>query len=312
MGKLPAPELPKWIEDQLPLGVKRYLLTIENYKMHVMEWGEGYPVLMLHGNPTWGFLYRKVVQNLLGKEVRLIVPDLIGLGFSSKPSSLKAHTVDNHCRWIQKLLDQLDLDQLVFVGQDWGGPIGIRALSDRPKLMRGLVVMNTIIGPPKEGFKPTWFHRFSWRPFMSNFYFRVLGFPQNGLHKVQGNPDSIQGDVRKAYMYPLNSFWKRVAPLALARMVPNNMDHPTVEGLRKNAKYIQSFNGPSAIVWGHKDPVLGRALSRIQNLLPNADLYETQGGHFIQEEEPVLIAKTIIDIVDKVKNKSDNGLSKTA
>ena len=125
------PPVPEWIERQLPAGGRRRLVDVGGVRMHVMEWGEGRPVLLQHGNPTWGFLYRKVVAALAGAPLRLVAPDLVGLGFSDKPGS-QAHTLDNHARWLGALVDGLKLEDLVFVAHDWGGPIGLRALADRP------------------------------------------------------------------------------------------------------------------------------------------------------------------------------------
>lgn len=260
--------------------------------MHVMEWGEGRPVLLQHGNPTWGFLYRRVVSALEGASLRLVVPDLVGLGFSDKPGT-RAHTLDNHARWLGALLDQMKLENLVFVAHDWGGPIGLRALADRPGLLGGLVVLNTVVGPPRPGFRPSAFHRLARVPVVSTLLFRGLSFPQRALHRVQGNPTSIKGDVARAYRFPLEGFARNAAPLALARMVPDSMSHPSIEPLRRCQQVVEGFPGPTAIVWGDRDPVLGRVRTWIEKLLPRAPVTRTAAGHFLQEEVPAEIAAAI-------------------
>src|SRR5262249_59281753 len=103
------PPIPEWIGRQLPPSARRRLVDVGGARMHVMEWGEGRPVLLQHGNPTWGFLYRKVVAALAGSRLRLVVPDLVGLGFSDKPEAA-AHTLDNHARWLGALVDRLVLE----------------------------------------------------------------------------------------------------------------------------------------------------------------------------------------------------------
>lgn len=297
MSVLPAPELPGWIEKQLPETVRRYRVKLpDGYRMHVMETGEGQPVLLLHGNPTWGFLYRKVVSALLGKPVRCIMPDLIGLGFSDHPASPLGHTLDNHARWLGGLLDELDLSPLVFVGQDWGGPIGLRALADRPRSLAGLVVLNTVLGPPKPGFKPTAFHKFARLPLISDIVFRGFGFPQIHLAMAQGDKKSISGAVSRAYRYPLRGIRRNAAALALARMVPDTPSHASMEPLGRVATLIRDFAGPSAIVWGKNDPVLGKLLARTRRALPDAHVTETEAGHFLQEEVPEEIAAAILAI----------------
>jgi pimeloyl-ACP methyl ester carboxylesterase len=288
-----VPSLPDWIERQLPPGGRRRFVDGGGHRLHVTEWGRGRPVLLLHGNPTWGFLYRKVVTALLGEPLRLIVPDLVGLGFSDKPRRAFEHTIEAHARWLGAVLDEGPLDGLVFVGQDWGGPIGLRALADRPGLAEGLVVLNTVLSPPRPGFRPTLFHRLAHLPGVGEALFRGLGFPQNVLGRVQGDPRSISGDVARAYRFPLAGLARNVAPLALARMVPHSLDHPSIEPLRQVQRFVEGFAGPSAIVWGDRDPILGRARSWIQKLLPRARVTVTPAGHFLQEEVPNEIADAV-------------------
>jgi len=292
--RLPAPPLPDWIERQLCPGTRRFLVDVGGYRMHVSEVGEGDPVLLLHGNPTWSFLYRKVAAALAGARLRLVMPDLIGLGFSDRPRSAAEHALDAHAVWIGALVDRLELRDLVFVGHDWGGPIGLRALADRPAAARSLVILNTVVSPPRAGFRPTRFHRFSRVPLVSDVAFRLLGFPQNALHRAQGDPASIRGDVARAYRYPLRRIRDNAAPLALARMVPDGRaDHPSLAPLERVQSFVTSFAGPVAIVWGDRDPVLGRLRKRIEALLPKAVVTRTDAGHFLQEEVPEQIAAAI-------------------
>src|SRR5207248_724880 len=106
--KMPAPELPEWLSRLVPFT--RYRLQVGGYAMHVMEAGapSGRPVLMLHGNPTWGFLWRKVVASLgAGHALRLVMPDLMGLGFSDKPADASMHTLENHAAQVGGVVDQL-------------------------------------------------------------------------------------------------------------------------------------------------------------------------------------------------------------
>lgn len=105
------------------------MIDVGGYHMHVMELGSGQPVLMIHGNPTWSFLWRKVAAALTNEPLRLVMPDLIGLGLSDRPKSNKEHMIENHARWLGALVDALDLTDLVLVVQDWGGPMGFASSS---------------------------------------------------------------------------------------------------------------------------------------------------------------------------------------
>lgn len=294
MIELPPPELPSWLNQQLPF--RRYRVQVGGYRMHVMEQGRGRPVLLLHGNPTWGYLYRKIAADLAAQDVRLIMPDLIGLGFSDKPRDPLVHQLDHHASWIGSLIDQLGLEDLIFVGQDWGGPIGLRALADRKQQLGGLVILNTVIGPPRAGFKATAFHRFARMPLVSDFAFKRLGFPQIALGRAQGDPSSISGEVARAYRLPLSHYHDREAPLALARMVPDSFDHPSIEPLTRSQELVLGFDGPVDVVWGKRDPVLGSVGRHLEKILPSANFTWTDAGHFLQEKVPKPIAQSILRV----------------
>lgn len=291
MQPLAAPPLPDWLADQLPFA--RTTADVGGYRMHVMSAGDGPAALLLHGNPTWGYLWRKVVAALAGSGLRLVFPDLVGLGLSDKPRHAREHTLERHALWLTRLVEALGLERFVFVGHDWGGPIGLRMLADQPQRAAGLVLLNTVAGPPREGSRPTPFHRFAALPVLPALVFRGLGFPQRVLARVQGDPRSIRGTTARAYAWPLRGLRNNVAPLALARMVPTGSSHPSLEPLRRAQAFVEGFRGPAAIVWGDRDPVLARALGRLSRLLPEAPVTRTAGGHFLQEEVPDAIAAAV-------------------
>jgi haloalkane dehalogenase len=255
---------------------------------------------MQHGNPTWGFLWRKVVAELLDEPVRLICPDLVGLGLSSRPPAELVGDLRFHQQIMHDLVAKLDLQGVVLVGQDWGAPTGLLAFARQPERLAGLVILNTVVGPPKKQFKPTAFHRFARMPVVSELAFRVCAFPQIALHTAQGDRGSIRGQVARAYRWPLRGFAKNAAPLALARMVPDNWEHPSVAALQDCLTLVTGFNGPSAIVWGDRDPILGRLRRRTERAMPEAHVITTQAGHFLQEEVPLEIAAGIRSVLQKL------------
>ena len=297
--------LPGWIRAQLPDGSRERVVASGGEQMHVLEWGpeDGRPVVMVHGNPTWGFLWRKVVAELVrdqvsGQPVRLVVPDLIGLGLSSKPE-LAAHSIENHAAWLGATIDELVPGPYVLAAQDWGGPIGLHAASSRLGRVRGLVLGNTAVSPPAPDFKPTLFHRLSQLPIASGLLFRRLGFPLGVLHLSQGDRSSIRGEVARAYRWPLRRYQDRAAPLALARMVPDSQHHVSIPALRVVQQTFEAIEGPVELVWGTSDPILGRAVSHLARLRPDAAVTRTPAGHFLQEEVPVILAEAIRRVVDR-------------
>jgi cis-3-alkyl-4-acyloxetan-2-one decarboxylase len=290
-GRAEAPALPDWLARLLPF--ERRLIRVGDVAVHVMEAGRGRPVLLLHGNPTWGFLWRRVAGALAGAPLRLIMPDLVGLGLSDKPRDAGWHTLERHAAVIGAVLDALVDEPVIFVGQDWGGPIGLRALAERPGRVAGLVLANTVVGPPRSGFRPTAFHRFARLPLIADFVFRWLGVPPIGMALAQADRRSIAGEVARAYRWPLRRRADRVAPLALARMVPDRLDHPSVPALARAQEVVTAWRGPAELVWGVRDPVLGRVHPHISRLLPQARVSLVPAGHFIQEEAPEEIAAAV-------------------
>ncbi len=285
-----APPLPPWLASQLPF--RRSLIDLGGVRLHLMEQGQGRPVLLVHGNPTWGYLWRKVARALEGAPLRLLIPDLVGLGLSDKPG-LEAHTLENHLRWMGSLVEALDLIDVIAVGQDWGGPLALGAFLGRERRLGGLVLANTSVGPPSGDFRPTLFHRFSHLPLASELAFRELAFPLWGLGLVQGKRRSIGLAETRAYLWPLRHRRDRIAPLALARMVPDSPDHPSVPWLQRTQALAEAFKGPAALVWGTRDPILGRLHRRTARALPQAGVTLTEAGHFLQEEVPDQIAQAI-------------------
>jgi haloalkane dehalogenase len=292
-----APALPAWLERLYScdgrLALRRRMVRAGDVSVHVTEVGDGPPVVLLHGNPTWGFLWRRVALALDGAGLRLVMPDLVGLGLSDKPRDAGWHTLERHGATMAAVLDALELGPLTLVAQDWGGPVGLAALADRPERLAGLVLANTVVGPPRPGFKPTPFHHFSTLPVAPDLLFRGLGLMEWLLPLVQGDKRSIRGDVARAYRWPLARMRDRVAPLALARMSPDSLEHPSVPVLRRCQELVTSFRGPVELVWGERDPLLGRVHHHVARLLPSARVTLTRAGHFLQEEVPDELAAAI-------------------
>ncbi|MCO4744457.1 MAG: alpha/beta fold hydrolase [Proteobacteria bacterium] len=284
-----APPLPPWLADAFPY--RRRIATVDGVRIHFVDHGEGPVVLLCHGNPTWSFLWRKVIARLDG--YRVIAPDLWGLGLSDKPRSTRDHDLGRHLELIGGLVRGLGIESFITVGQDWGGPIAAGVAARDPNRVRAAIFGNTGVLAPRRPLRVTSFHRFSHRPLISDAVFRLGGFPQRALHRVQGDPKSIGKLERRAYTWPLRRLRDRAAPLGLARMVPNREDHPSLPHLDHIDSWIRGFQGPIGLVWGLRDPILGRGLKRHARELPNARVWETSAGHFLQEEVPDEIAEAI-------------------
>ena len=304
-----APELPTFLADAFPF--RRRILTLRQgdfagQRLCFVDDSDGEEnkkartVVFVHGNPTWSFLWRKVMSALRESEqpepLRFIAPDLVGLGFSDKPRKPLAHSVQAHAESVAELSEALDLRRAILVGQDWGGPIAMAVGSRAPRRFDGIVGANGTLALPKHP-RAKAFHRFARLPLISDFVFRALGFPLGTLHKAQHDPSTMRGEVARAYRWPLRRIRDRAAPMAMARMVPDSDDHPSLPELRRGEAWVESLPpGCVSFVWGRHDPILGRALRRQTERFPEAPVRETDAGHFLQEEVPEVIAEAILEL----------------
>ena len=296
------PKLPGWLHRSLTF--ERRAALVDGQLVHFLDHRcaaetLGHPVLLVHGNPTWSFLWRQVIRALCGAGVRVVAPDLVGFGLSSKPRSVSWHSLERHIHVVHTLAQALGLEHVTVVGQDWGGPVAAavaaRLEAARPGTVTGAVFANTSLLAPRS-YRGTSFHRLARAPVVSDLLFRGLGFPLSVLHTAQGDRGSIGRFERRAYRMPFRNPLHRAGPLALARMVPDGPAHPSVEPLQRVDAWVRGFQGPLKLVWGTRDPLLGRALGRHAKALPQAQVVETRAGHFLQEEVPDALAQAIVDV----------------
>lgn len=292
--------LPAWLRRELPY--RRVMTTVHGRRMGAVDHGarDGLAILLVHGNPTWSYLWRKVIRQLEGEPLRIVAPDLIGFGTSDKPLRTSAHQLEMHIEHVATLLDRLEVERFIAVGQDWGGPIAVGVAERRSEHVRGLVLGNTAVLRPARPFRSKAFHRFSHIPLLSDAVFRGALFPVPILDRVQGDRSSIGWREMAAYAWPLANPLHRAGPLGLARMVPNRETHPSTAAMDRIGAYVDAFEGPAALVWARQDPILGRGLRRHHAALPQASVRESAtAGHFSQEEIPELWADAIREVAAK-------------
>lgn len=301
-GEFEAFPLPDYAAAALGEGYKSYFIEVEpGIKVHVLEVGEGYPVYLQHGNPTNALLYRQIADQLPTDRMRLIMPTMVGLGFSTKiPAS--QHTMKNHLRWMSAAVARLGLGKVVYVGQDWGGPIGMGVLMNNPELLEGAVIMNTGFTAPEEEFELSSTHALAARPVVGELVLENLVALFDEMNGVQGDPESLRREVSDLYGRPVLDSGNAKAPLALMRMVPTGPGHPSTPTMREVQTYAEGLDDiPVELVWGMSDPILGKSLPRMQEFFPDAPVTKTEAGHFLQEEVPSEIAQAIIRVVDQVQ-----------
>ena len=253
--------------------------------MRYLDEGAGDPVLLLHGEPTWSFLWRRIVPQLPG---RVLAPDLIGFGRSDKPDDPGWYTYENHVRSIERLVEELDLHALTLVVHDWGGPIGFRVAVEHEERVARLVILNTGIGggaAPSE----TWLR------------FREMVRAQGGALEVgrlvaAGTAQGLTDDVRAAYDAPFPTPESKAGPLAFPELVPTEPDHPNAAGMNAVKEALRGWSKPALVVWGAEDPVLPVSIAHgFAELIPGAaaPVLVSGASHFLQEDRPDEVAAVI-------------------
>ena len=303
-GSFEAYPLPDYATKFVGSEYKSYLVEVApGIKIHVLEVGSGYPVYMQHGVPTSGFLFRQVADQLPRDKFRVIMPTMVGLGFSSKvPAS--QHTLDNQIGWMNSLLNRLALNELIFVGHDWGGPIGMGALTRSPDLIKGAVVLNTVLDAPKEKRDLAVPLVVLKTPVVGEIIIEGLVSIFEQLPGLQNDPNSFPPALVQLYEKPVRDSGNAKAPLALTRMAVDGPDHSNAKYFQEIEKLIQSKDFPTEIVWGVNDSILADRLSTMEELFPQAPVTKTQGGHYLQEETPDEIASAVERVFGKIQSAS--------
>ena len=244
-----------------------------------MRDGSAPPVLLLHGEPTWSYLYRKVIPELV-PEARAIAPDYFGFGRSDKPLRLEDYSYDFHTDSIRTLVEALDLRDLTIVVQDWGGPIGLRIAVEQPERVARLVIMNTGIGagqPPSD----EWLR---FRAFVRRLGTELVPGRLVRISCVQ----PLDETVEEAYSAPWPVPESKAGVLAFPEQVPTEPEHPNTAPLLAVRDQLSRWEKPALVLFSDSDPIFSpRVAEGIAAHIPGAlDPEIVAGaGHFLQEDK---------------------------
>jgi haloalkane dehalogenase len=262
-------------------------------RMHYVDEGSGDPVLLLHGEPTWAFLYRKMIPRLAGI-ARVVAPDYFGFGRSDKPTRIEDYSYDFHYAAIERLVDELDLCELTVVVQDWGGPIGLRLAVERPARVARLVVLNTGIGAGRAP-SPEWLR---FRDFMRRVGIEIVPGQLVRVSVVS----ELADDVVEAYNAPFPTPESKAGVLAFPELVPTELDHPSAATMLEVRSALESWEKPALVLFSDSDPIFTPAAAeRMASRIPGAGPAEivAGAGHFLQEEKGEEIAERIVRFLDE-------------
>ena len=265
------------------------MLDVDGLRMHVVDEGEGPPILLLHGEPTSSYLWRNVIPPLVASGYRTVAPDLIGFGRSDKPSDIDWYTYDRHVSSIAAVVGALGLSGITLVVHDWGGPIGLRYAVEHEDLVDRLVILDTGIGggrPPSD----------TWLRFRE--VVRAMGADVDPARLVEsGTVSGLADETRAAYAAPFPTPESKAGVRAFPELVPAEPDHPNAAPMNRVRDALRSWTKPTLVVWGAEDRALPPSLAHaFAELIPGAGepVILEGAGHFLQEDRPDELAAAIL------------------
>jgi haloalkane dehalogenase len=264
-------------------------------KLHYIDEGpkDANVVLMLHGEPSWGYLYRKMIAPVVAAGYRVIAPDLIGFGKSDKPTKRSDYTYQRHVDWVRQILIQLNLKNITLVCQDWGGLIGLRLVAEHPELFARVLAANTMLPTGDHGANEAFLN---WQKFSQE----VELFPVSGIIKG-ATVTELSTEVLEAYDAPFPDESYKAGVRQFPLLVPTTPDDPASAANRLAWQTLQQFNKPFITAFSDADPVTVGGDKIMQKLIPgcNGQAHTTinQGGHFLQEDQGEQLAKVLIDFM---------------
>ncbi|HUQ39000.1 MAG TPA: haloalkane dehalogenase [Acidimicrobiales bacterium] len=265
-------------------------------RVHHLDEGpvDGDVVLLMHGEPSWCFLYRKVIPTLVDAGLRCVAPDLVGFGRSDKPAAQSDYSYARHVEWMREaLLDRLDLHDVTFFGQDWGGLVGLRLVAENPDRFARVVVGNTGLptgdGPMSDAF-------LAWQTYSQETPdFHVGGIVKGGCAGDVG-PDVVAG-----YDAPFPDDTYKAGARIFPTLVPTRPDDPAAGANRRAWEVLSTWDKPLLTAFSDRDPITRGGEAIFQRSVPGAagQPHTTieGGGHFLQEDKGPELAAVIASFV---------------
>ncbi len=260
-------------------------------RMHYVDEGpqDGPPVVLLHGEPTWSYLYRNMIPPLAAAGRRVLAPDLIGFGRSDKPAELDDYTYLRHVEWVMSWLEQLDLRDVTLFVQDCGSLIGLRIAGENGDRIGRVVVANGFL-PTAQQPTPLAFHL--WRAFAKH----TPVLPAGRLVAF-ATVNKVPAEVRAGYDAPFPAKKYQAGARAFPQLVPTSPDDPAIPANRAAWDALGRWEKPFLAVFGANDPILGKADKPLIEQVPGAKGQphdRIRGGHFIQEDCGPELARRIL------------------
>jgi haloalkane dehalogenase len=276
------PFAPHWLEH-------------DGLRIHYVDEGprDAAPVLLLHGEPSWSYLYRKMIPPITAAGHRAIAPDLVGFGRSDKPAARADYTYQRHVDWMRAVLTGLDLRHVTLVCQDWGGLIGLRLVAEHADRFARVVAANTFLptGDTEPGAA-----FLAWRTFSQE----VAEFPVGTI--IQGGcATSLAAEVVAAYEAPFPDERFKAGARQFPVLVPISPDDPAAAPNRAAWEVLERFEKPFLTAFSDSDPITAGGERMLQARIPGAQGQPhttiAGGGHFLQEDRGEALARVVVDFI---------------
>ncbi len=271
-------------------------IQLGDIRIHYVDEGESSEevVLLIHGEPTWSYLYRKMVPIVSESGYRVIVPDLVGFGKSDKPINQEDYTYEKHVGWISSFIESLDLKNINLFCQDWGGLIGLRIVSEQGYRFNRIIASNTSL--PTGDFKvPKAF--FNWQKFSQDT-------PVFNASKIVKSScvNKISNEVQKAYDAPFPDETYKAGARRFPMLVPTSPNDPSSQPNREAWEKLKNWHKPFLTAFSDSDPITKGGDILFQKLIPGCKGISHKtivgAGHFLQEDKGPELAQLIVDFID--------------
>jgi haloalkane dehalogenase len=263
-------------------------VEVEGLRLHHVDEGSGQTVLCFHGEPSWAYLYRHMLERLVDAGHRVVCPDLVGFGRSDKPTDQGWYTYERHVDTVTAHLDQIELEDVTVVVQDWGGPIGLRWAVENADQVARLVILNTglFTGRVSKGFM-------AWRDFAERNPDLPVGFVVGGATAAD-----VPDDVVAAYEAPFPTPESKAGAAQFPLIVPTSDEDTGAKEMRAVSDALSRWDKPALVAFSDSDPVFPfpRAGEAFTSLIPSAgEQVRIEGGaHFLQEDRGEQIAEEML------------------
>ena len=275
-----------------------YVEIERELRVHYIDEGprDAAPMLLLHGEPSWSYLYRKMIPGLVTAGHRCIAPDLVGFGRSDKPSEQDDYTYDRHVRWMSEVVfDKLDLRDITFFGQDWGSLIGLRLVTADPDRFARVVIGN---GGMPTGDRPPNGAFLAWQ----NFAATAADFPIGGI-VAGGCAVRPSDDVIAAYDAPFPDDTYKAGARKFPSLVPTSPDDPEHDANVKAWDVLRAFEKPFLCAFSDSDPITKggerQFIGKVKGAEGQPHTKIEGGGHFLQEDKGEELAAVIVGFIDR-------------